>query len=96
MVYAGVQFAGGGAIAVQYSNTVHGGGTLATATLAGATFDGLTASSTFTLVPVTIAPVAVALMANQGLFLSNDTAAFTAGTNATLLVSTRARIVATA
>ncbi len=96
LVYAGVQFAGGGAIAVQYSNTVHGGGTLATATLAGATFDGLTASSTFTLVPVTIAPVAVALMANQGLFLSNDTAAFTAGTNATLLVSTRARIVATA
>lgn len=96
LVYGTAQFANGGAISVEYGNVAHAAGVLATATLAGATFDGLVASSTFTLMPVTIAPVAVALMANVGLYLSNDTAPFITGTGATLLVSTRARIVATA
>ncbi len=77
--YGAAQYAGGGAAALQYSNTVNGAGTLATAAVAAAAVNGITADSTFSLLPAQLAVVANALVANQGLFMSNLTGAFTTG-----------------
>lgn len=77
--YGSAQYAGGGAAALQYSNTVNGAGTLATAAIAAASVNGVAADSTFRLLAAAIGVVANALVVNQGLFMSNLTGAFTTG-----------------
>jgi len=75
--YDSVQYADGGAIGIQYKNTVHGAGTLAMQTIAAATLNGVTAD-----VVLEFSPPASILLANataQPLYLSNATGAFTAG-----------------
>ena len=75
--YGAAQYQNGGAIAVQYKNTVHGAGTLATATIAAATLNGVTADEV-----LFFSPLSSLLLANataQGLYISNDTGDFTAG-----------------
>jgi hypothetical protein len=96
MTYGSAQFAAGGAVGFQYGNTANLGGTKVTTTLAGATLDGLTASSAWTLIPAVVAPVATATGVNAGVYLSNDTAAFTTGTGATFVIQVRGNVVATA
>jgi hypothetical protein len=86
----------GGAVGFQYGATVNLGGTKVTGTLAGATLDGLTASSVWTLIPAVVAPIATAIGVNAGIYLSNDTAAFTTGTAATMIIQVTANIVPTA
>ena len=96
MTYGSAQFAVGGAVGFQYGNTANLAGTKVTTTLAGATLDGLTASSVWTLIPAVVAPVATATGVNAGIYLSNDTAAFTTGTGATMIIQVTANIVPTA
>ena len=95
MTYGSAQFAAGGAVGFQYGNTANLGGTKVTDTLAGATLDGLTASSVWTLSSVTVAPIATATGVNAGIYLSNDTAAFTTGTGATFVIQVSGKVVST-
>lgn len=77
MTYVGAAYAAGGVAAVQYANTANGAGIIASSTLAAATLHA-TASATFTMNPGIVA-LPFATTANQGLFLSNITGAFTTG-----------------
>lgn len=76
--YGTVQFANGGVVAPQYRSTVNGGGTLCTGTIAAATVQGWAADNISTEVSVEVSTTA-ANTVNQGIYLSNATAAFTAG-----------------
>jgi hypothetical protein len=76
--YGTVQFASGGAVAVQYDSTANGAGTLASATVAAATFNGYTADSTVGAAGA-LATGASSATVNKGLYLSNATGAFTTG-----------------
>lgn len=96
LTYGSAQFAAGGATGLQYGNTANLGGTKVTATTAGASIAALTANSAWAQVAVTVVPVALATAVNAGIYLSNDTAAFTTGTGASLLVNVNARVVPTA
>ncbi len=76
--FVSAQYASGGAIALQYKNTVHGAGTLATDTISAATLNGVTADEVLLFDPV---PTGI-LLANataQGIYISNQTGAFTTG-----------------
>lgn len=70
-------YAAGGAVAVQYKNTVQGGGVAASASIAAATINALAASTVEILGGVS--SVVLANAAGQGLYLSNATGAFTTG-----------------
>lgn len=81
VVYGSAAFASGGAIALQYKNTVNGGGVGATATVSAATLTGVSANES-----ILFTPPATILSANaiaQPLYLSNASAPFTTGTGAT-------------
>lgn len=78
MTFVAAQYAAGGVVKLQYTNTINGGGTAATGTVAAATVNGLAASSAFTLQGAQAAAAFTAVR-NQGVFISNDTAAFTTG-----------------
>jgi hypothetical protein len=78
--YGGAQFAAGGVAALQYDDTVHGGGVLASATTAAAVINAWAADSMLR-VGGAMASAAATAVANQGIFFSNDTAAFTTGTS---------------
>jgi hypothetical protein len=73
-------------MSLEYGNTAHAGGTIATNTIAAADFTGLTAEgieySNGGLMPIS----ALAAVVDQGLFLSNPTANFTAGTGGSAFV----------
>ncbi len=85
LVFGTLPYLNGGATALQYSNTVHGGGILASAaTIASATIDGYLASG--------IVGVAGALpssdltdVAATGIYLSCDTAEFDTGDSAVII-----------
>jgi hypothetical protein len=78
MTFVAAQYAAGGVVAAQYDNTVHGAGVLATATEAAADFTGAAASTSFRQNPSTaVAPFSTSV--NKGIYLSNQTAAFTTG-----------------
>ena len=78
-------FAGGGVVAPQYDSTVHGAGTdAATTTIAASVFTGLAANLAISLTGL-VANTATSGLINKGLWLSNQTAAFT---NATTGAST--------
>lgn len=83
--YGGTVFAGGGAIAIQYKNTVDGLGTLATATISAATLIAATANTNLLFTPPTQVISANAIA--QPLYLSNQTAPFTGGTLTTTVLN---------
>lgn len=88
IIYGTTQFAAGGVIALQYKNTVHGGGVLASSTIAAATLNGVTANTVLTMTQA--ASVILANAAAQPIYLSNQTAAFTTGdSTGTLIVNYR-------
>jgi len=93
MTYGSAQFANGGAIGFQYGSSANLAGTKVTGTLAAASLNALVASSAWTLIPAAVAPVAIATPVNAGIYLSNDTAAFTGGTAATFVVQVSANVV---
>lgn len=77
------QYASGGVIAIQYDNTVHGGGTAASSTIAAATLNGVNANEVLLFsAPSTIVTSAAI---GKGLYLSNATGAFTTGDSASVL-----------
>lgn len=78
MTFVTTQFAAGGAIAIQLDNTVHGAGVLMSGTVAAATLNGFAASSSVGFEGVSTAGT-LAAKANKGLFISNQTGAFTTG-----------------
>ena len=81
VVYGSAQFASGGNIAIQYKNTVDGGGVLATGTVANTVLTGITANESILFVPP--ATIVSANAIAQPLYLSNASAPFTTGTGAT-------------
>lgn len=78
MTFVAAQYAAGGAVALQYDTTVHGAGTLASATLAAATVNGYAASSNVGIAPA-LGSSAITTVQNKGLYISNQTGAFTTG-----------------
>ena len=76
--YGGVQFAAGGPVVLQYTPTVNGLGPQTSVTVAAAIINGRTADSAIGI--NTAGPFADAAdVVNQGVYLSNQTAAFTTG-----------------
>lgn len=92
--YGSAQFANGGVVALQYDNTVHGAGTLASATIAAATVTGWAADSTL-VVAGAMASAAASTTSNKGIYLSNDTAAFITGTGTTLALHIQYAVITT-
>lgn len=78
MTFVSAQYLLGGAVALQYDSTAHGAGPLASATLSAVTVDAYAASSDVSLAG-TDTSGATAAKINKGLYISNDTAAFTTG-----------------
>ncbi len=78
MTYVAAQYAVGGVVALQYDSTAHGAGPLASATLAAATVNAYAVSSDAGLAGADTSGASVAKVA-KGLYISNDTAAFTTG-----------------
>jgi hypothetical protein len=94
MTYGSAQFAAGGVVAAQYDSTANGAGVKATNTEAAADYTGAAASTTFPFNgAVVVAPFSTTV--NKGLYLSNQTAAFTTG-DSTFICKVNYRIVSTA
>ncbi len=83
--YGGVQFAGGGVVGFQYGTTAALAGTLATNTEAAADFTGATSDTLYKFKSSSGngTQVATAAGTNAAISISNQTAAFTAGTGST-------------
>lgn len=75
MTSTATQYAGGGVLEFQIGNTVHGAGTATTATVAAAVVNATAGTSYSTVIPVSYTGTSA-----TGLFISNQTAAFTTGT----------------
>jgi hypothetical protein len=71
--FVAAAYAAGGAISLRWGSTTN----LASSTLAAATFNGFVADNAFDLTPD--GTDTIANIAGKGIFLSNDTAAFTTG-----------------
>lgn len=93
MTFVSAQYAAGGVVAAQYDSTVHGAGSPASATIAAATINGY-AASTGIMVDGAMASVLFTAMVNKGLYLSNQTGAFTTG-DSTWKIQVWYRVVAT-
>lgn len=79
MTYGGAAFAAGGVVHAQYDSTANGAGVSATNTEVAADFQA-TASTTFQFEGA-VGDLPFSTTVNKGLYLSNDTAAFTTGTS---------------
>lgn len=78
--YGGAQFAAGGVTNLQYDSTINGGGTAASATIAAATINAWAADSA--IVVAGACPTAAAsTIVNKGIYISNQSGAFTTGTS---------------
>lgn len=79
--YGTTQFQFGGAVAAQYGNTAHGGGSLATFTNQASDFTSATSSTLYQIAGISGngQQVTLANCAGQGIYLSNANAAFTTG-----------------
>jgi hypothetical protein len=73
-------FTGGGVVAVQYAATANGAGTATTATIAATVVTGAAGRTITGRIPVVLSDVAAASIIAIGLYISNQTAAFAAGT----------------
>lgn len=78
MTFVSAQYAVGGNVALQYDTTVHGAGALASVVTANTVIQGYAASSSLA-VAGDAASGASSAKVNKGIYLSNDTAAFTTG-----------------
>lgn len=78
--YGGAQFAAGGVVAVQYDSTANGAGAAASATTAAAVFNAIAADGVVGAAG-SLASATAANTVNKGLYLSNQTAAFTTGSS---------------
>ncbi len=94
MTFVSAQYAAGGVVAAQYDSTVHGAGVAATNTEAAADYTGAAASTTFRF-NGSVAVAAFTTSVNKGLYLSNQTGAFTTG-DSTFVAKIHYRIIATA
>ena len=74
------QFTGGGVVGVQYDDTANGAGTLTHADIAATVVQGATALVHTFRIPVVLSAVATAAIVGKGLYISNKTAVFAAGT----------------
>jgi hypothetical protein len=93
MTYGSAAFAAGGVVAAQYAATADGAGVPASTTEAAADFFA-TASTVFKLnAGAVLAPFTTA--ANEGLYLSNATQAFTTGTGSSFIVKVRYHVIST-
>lgn len=73
-------FTGGGAVAVQYNSTANGAGTATTATIAATVVTGAAGRTITARIPVVQSDIATASITSIGLYISNATGAFAAGT----------------
>lgn len=73
-------FTGGGVVAVQYNSTANGAGTATTATIAATVVTGAAGRTITARIPVVQSDIATASITGIGLYISNATAAFAAGT----------------
>lgn len=73
-------FTGGGVVAVQYDATANGAGTATTATIAATVVTGAAGRTITSRIPVNLSDVASASIIGIGLYISNQTAVFAAGT----------------
>lgn len=73
-------FTGGGVVAAQYDSTANGAGTALHATLAATVVTGAAGTSYSARIPVVLSDVASTAIVGIGVYLSNATAAFAAGT----------------
>ena len=78
MTATSTAFTGGGAVNIQYGNTGSGGGTAIGNTLAASVITTTTPGTTQTLVPMGSSNIT--LTSGIGLFITNATAVFAAGT----------------
>ena len=81
MTFVSAAYAAGGVVAAQYDSTVHGAGVLATNSEAAADF-AAAASTAFQFTPIsgnTVGALPFSTTVNKGLYLSNQTGAFTTG-----------------
>lgn len=93
MTFVSAQYAAGGVVAAQYDSTINGAGVKATNTEAAADYTGAAASTAFQFNgAVNVAPFTTSV--NKGLYLSNQTAAFTTG-DSTFVAKIHYRIIAT-
>jgi hypothetical protein len=76
MTATSTAYAGGGVVEFQIGNTAHGAGTATTATVAASVVNAGSAGTTYT----TVIPVSYTGTAASGLYISNQTGAFTTGT----------------
>lgn len=76
MIPSGTAYTAGGVAAPQINSTVHGAGTLVTATIAASVVNASGTTTTYNMQP----SVAYAGTAATGLYISNQTAAFATGT----------------
>lgn len=81
MTFVAAQYAAGGVVAAQYDNTANGAGVKATNTQKAADFTGAAASDAFLFNGASgdDSDVLFSAGVNKGIFLSNQTAAFTTG-----------------
>jgi hypothetical protein len=79
-------FTGGGVVAVQYANTANGAGTATHATIAATVVTGAAGRTVTARIPVVQSDIATASITGIGLFISNATAAFAAGTGTASVV----------
>lgn len=73
-------FTGGGVVAVQYANTANGAGTATHATITATVVTGAAGRTVTARIPVVQSDIATASITGIGLYISNQTAAFAAGT----------------
>lgn len=73
-------FTGGGVVAVQYDSTANGAGTATHATIAATVVTGSAGETRTFRIPVVLSDVAASAIEGIGLYISNQTAAFAAGT----------------
>lgn len=79
-------FTGGGVVAVQYDSTANGAGTATHATIAATVVTGSAGTTYTTRIPVVQSDIASASIISKGLYISNQTAAFAAGTGTASLI----------
>lgn len=74
------QFTGGGVVNLQLANTANGAGTKVHADIAASVVTGTAGETRTYRIPLVLSDIAVASIEGIGLYISNQTAAFAAGT----------------
>lgn len=80
MTRTSTAFTGGGVVNVQYAATANGAGTKSHADIAASVVTGAAGTTTTARIPLVLSDIATASIDGIGLYISNQTAAFAAGT----------------